>query len=206
MFGIINYGSFLLSSILLNITPGADIIYVLSRSVTGGKKIGLLSALGICTGIFIHTILVAMGLSALLISSPIAYKIMTILGAAYLVFLGLKTIFSKKTTLFNKKFEGDLNYKKIYFQGVVTNALNPKIALFFLSFLPQFVDTSISTTPLPFLLLGFTFLTTSTIWCCVVAFTSSFVSKLLNKSDKIAAIAEKITGIIYIILGINVLI
>ena len=206
MFGIINYGSFLLSSILLNITPGADIIYVLSRSVTGGKKIGLLSALGICTGIFIHTILVAMGLSALLISSPIAYKIMTILGAAYLVFLGLKTIFSKKTTLFNKKFEGDLNYKKIYFQGVVTNALNPKIALFFLSFLPQFVDTSISTTPLPFLLLGFTFLTTSTIWCCVVAFTSSFVSKLLNKSDKIATIAEKITGIIYIILGINVLI
>lgn len=206
MFGIINYGSFLLSSILLNITPGADIIYVLSRSVTGGKKIGLLSALGICTGIFIHTILVAMGLSALLISSPIAYKIMTILGAAYLVFLGLKTIFSKKTTLFNKKFEGDLNYKKIYFQGVVTNALNPKIALFFLSFLPQFVDTSISTTPLPFLLLGFTFLTTSTIWCCVVAFTSSFVSKLLNKSNKIAAIAEKITGIIYIILGINVLI
>ncbi len=206
MFGIINYGSFLLSSILLNITPGADIIYVLSRSVTGGKKIGLLSALGICTGIFIHTILVAMGLSALLISSPIAYKIMTILGAAYLVFLGLKTIFSKKTTLFNKKFEGDLNYKKIYFQGVVTNALNPKIALFFLSFLPQFVDTSISTTPLPFLLLGFTFLTTSTIWCCVVAFTSSFVSKLLNKSDKIGAIAEKITGIIYIILGINVLI
>lgn len=206
MFGIINYGSFLLSSILLNITPGADIIYVLSRSVTGGKKIGLLSALGICTGIFIHTILVAMGLSVLLISSPIAYKIMTILGAAYLVFLGLKTIFSKKTTLFNKKFEGDLNYKKIYFQGVVTNALNPKIALFFLSFLPQFVDTSISTTPLPFLLLGFTFLTTSTIWCCVVAFTSSFVSKLLNKSDKIAAIAEKITGIIYIILGINVLI
>lgn len=206
MFGIINYGSFLLSSILLNITPGADIIYVLSRSVTGGKKTGLLSALGICTGIFIHTILVAMGLSALLISSPIAYKIMTILGAAYLVFLGLKTIFSKKTTLFNKKFEGDLNYKKIYFQGVVTNALNPKIALFFLSFLPQFVDTSISTTPLPFLLLGFTFLTTSTIWCCVVAFTSSFVSKLLNKSDKIAAIAEKITGIIYIILGINVLI
>ena len=206
MFGIINYGSFLLSSILLNITPGADIIYVLSRSVTGGKKIGLLSALGICTGIFIHTILVAMGLSALLISSPIAYKIMTILGAAYLVFLGLKTIFSKKTTLFNKKFDGDLNYKKIYFQGVVTNALNPKIALFFLSFLPQFVDTSISTTPLPFLLLGFTFLTTSTIWCCVVAFTSSFVSKLLNKSDKIATIAEKITGIIYIILGINVLI
>ena len=206
MFGIINYGSFLLSLIFLHISLGADIIYVLSRSVTGGKKIGLLSALGICTGIFIHTILVAMGLSALLISSPIAYKIMTILGAAYLVFLGLKTIFSKKTTLFNKKFEGDLNYKKIYFQGVVTNALNPKIALFFLSFLPQFVDTSISTTPLPFLLLGFTFLTTSTIWCCVVAFTSSFVSKLLNKSNKIAAIAEKITGIIYIILGINVLI
>lgn len=116
MFGIINYGSFLLSSILLNITPGADIIYVLSRSVTGGKKTGLLSALGICTGIFIHTTLVAVGLSALLISSPIAYKIMTILGAAYLVFLGLKTIFSKKTTLFNKKFEGDLNYKKYIFR------------------------------------------------------------------------------------------
>jgi threonine/homoserine/homoserine lactone efflux protein len=204
MFGIINYFGFVASSVMLNITPGSDTIYILSRSAVGGKKEGIVSALGICTGILIHTILAAFGLSAILAGSKTAFNIMKLLGAAYLAAMGIVTLFSKKTIISSSDTEKK-PLMKIFRQGVLTNALNPKVALFFLALLPQFVSPDNTYGPIPFLILGLTFFSTSSVWCTIVAFVASFVSRLLNKNQKISVVATKITGIIYILLGLNVL-
>ncbi len=204
MLGITEYGLFLLSGILLNITPGTDIIYVLSRATVGGRKVGVISAFGICTGILIHTVLVALGLSAILASSKVAFNIMKILGAVYLVYMGIKTIASKET-MFQMGTENAQNLSSVFRQGVLTNALNPKVALFFLALLPQFVVPDNPYGPIPFLILGLTFFTTSIIWCLLLAYVASFVSGFLNKNEKVSKFANKFAGFVYILLGLNIL-
>ena len=205
MFGIINYGGFILSAVLLNLTPGSDTIYVLTRSVAGGRKTGVISALGISGGILTHTILAALGLSVILQQSPIAFDIVKYAGAAYLVFLGIKTVFSKKALLSTYDDSIDTSSAAVFGQGMLTNLLNPKLALFFLALLPQFVAPRNTYGALPFLLLGLTFFTTSTIWSVFLAFAASYASRLLEKSPKAQAAAGKISGAIYILLGLNVL-
>lgn len=205
MFGIVGYKMFILSGIILNITPGSDTIYILSKSGTGGRGVGIASALGISTGILVHTFLAALGLSVILAKSATAFAVMKLLGTAYLVFMGVRNILSG-TALFTeceqKKQESVL---KAYRQGVLTNILNPKVALFFLALLPQFVAADNSYGAIPFLILGLTFFGTSTLWCVFLAYMSSFVSRLLNKNAKIQAIANKAAGCIYIVLGLNIL-
>lgn len=205
MFGIINYNTFVLSSILLNITPGSDIIYVITRSVSGGRKIGAVSAAGICTGILLHTLLASLGLSAILASSSAAFNIMKVLGAAYLIVMGIRTVFQKSSILSTNKDSKKVSLSKTFREGVLTNALNPKVALFFLALLPQFVSPENTFGPLPFMMLGFTFFTTSIIWCLFLALVSSFAFNLLMKNEKVSKIATKATGLIYIILGLGVL-
>ena len=204
MFGIINYWMFLTSSVLLNITPGTDIIYVISRATVGGRKVGIVSAFGICTGILIHTVLASLGLSLILKSSAVAFNIMRGLGTAYLVYMGIKALV-KEDSILTANETKDEKLSAVFRQGVLTNALNPKVALFFLALLPQFVATNNPYGPVPFLLLGLTFFTTSIIWCIFLAYVASFASRLLNKSEKVSKIANKVTGIIYIILGFNIL-
>ena len=204
MLGITGYGMFLVSSVMLSITPGTDIIYVLSRASVGGRKVGVVSALGICTGILIHTVLVSLGLSVILASSAVAFNIMKILGALYLGFMGIKAIIAKDSLLTGKESKGE-KLSAVFRQGVLTNALNPKVALFFLALLPQFVAMDNPYGPLPFLLLGLTFFTTSIIWCIFLAYIASFASKFLNKNPKISGLANKFAGIVYIFLGLNIL-
>lgn len=204
MFGISEYGLFLLSGILLNITPGTDIIYVLSRASVGGRKVGIVSAFGICMGILIHTVLVALGLSAILASSPALFNAMKILGAVYLVYMGIKAIISKETML-EMGENAPKNLRAVFRQGVLTNALNPKVALFFLALLPQFVVADNPYGPLPFLVLGLTFFTTSIIWCLFLAYVASFVSGFLNKNERVSKLANKFAGCVYILLGLNIL-
>ena len=203
--GIINYGQFIVSAILLNLVPGSDTVYILTRAVVGGRKKGIISALGISTGILIHTLLAALGLSVILRESALAFNIMKFAGAGYLVFLGIKAIVSKKPLFDSDPESLDESPLKVYRQGVLTNALNPKVALFFLALLPQFVSQSAGSSPLPFLVLGLTFFTTSTIWSVIVAFASSFANALLRKNEKVQNGAGKATGIVYILLGLNVL-
>lgn len=205
MLGIINYGAFVLSSVLLNITPGSDIIYVITRSISGGRRVGVVSAAGICTGILLHTLLASLGLSAILASSETAFNVMKILGAAYLIVMGIRTIFQKSSILSTKGTVKQDSLSKTFREGVLTNALNPKVALFFLALLPQFVSLDNSFGPLPFMMLGFTFFTTSIIWCLFLAFVSSFAFDLLMKNERVSRIATKATGVIYIFLGLGVL-
>lgn len=206
MFGIVAYPAFLLSSVLLNMTPGADTIYVLSRSAVGGRRAGIVSALGISSGVLIHTTLAAFGLSILLAQSALAFNAVKLAGALYLIVMGVRTMLSHESLFrFDGGGERGESLWKVYRQGVLTNALNPKVALFFLALLPQFVDQNNPFGPLPFLLLGLSFFCTNTVWLTLLAFISSFFSLLLQKSPLAHTIATKASGCIYILLGLNVL-
>ena len=204
MFGIINFEAFLIAGLIMNLTPGADTMYIVGKSITQGKKAGILSALGISTGAIFHVIFATLGLTIVLAKSATAFEIVKYLGAAYLIFLGLKTIFKKANRKFELNNENEVvNYRKIYFSGVITNILNPKVALFFLAFLPQFIDPNYVQSSLPFLTLGITFLLTGTIWCLILALFASKLSDRIRKNYKIIMWLDKITGGIFVALGIK---
>lgn len=204
MFGIINFETFLIAGLILNLTPGADTMYILGRSISQGKKAGVLSALGISTGAIFHIIFATLGLSIILEKSAIAFEIVKYVGAAYLIFLGFKAILKKPDENFELSKENQVtNYRKIYISGVFTNILNPKVALFFLAFLPQFIDPSYEVNYLPFLILGITFLTTGTIWCLILALFMSKLSNQIRKNYKIKNWLDKITGVLFLTLGIK---
>jgi RhtB (resistance to homoserine/threonine) family protein len=204
MIGIINFEAFLFAAIVLNITPGADTMYILGRSISQGKRAGILSALGISTGSIFHIILATLGLSVILAKSAMAFEIVKYAGAVYLIFLGIKLLVSKTKEKFeiDKKFE-KRSSKKIFLSGVLTNLLNPKVALFFLAFIPQFIDPAYAESPLPFLILGLTFLFTGTIWCLILAVFASKLSNRIRENHKIKSWLNKITGSIFVVLGIK---
>ncbi len=205
MTGILHFETFLLTGILLNITPGNDTIFILSRSIAQGRKAGIVSALGIGTGSIVHTLLAAFGLSLIIAESIVIFNIIKYAGAAYIIYIGLKMLFGKSqmnTDLPASNKSAD--YVKIYRDGIITNVLNPKVALFFIAFLPQFIDPNLRNTILPFLTLGITFITTGTIWCLILAvFASAFFIKLKD-NKRISVYINKFCGITLIGLGIKV--
>lgn len=203
MFGIINYKLFILSSILLNLTPGSDTIYILGKGISNGKKAAIISALGISVGCLVHTILAAFGLSAVLSKSILAFNIVKWIGAIYLIYLGIKSFKSKGFSLEETTNENAIPLKKIFTEGILTNILNPKVALFFLSFMPQFIAQDNNHGALPFLILGFTFVISGTIWCQILAISSSLMTKKLKENPRISDRLNKITGIVFVALGIK---
>lgn len=204
MFGIINFETFLIAGILLNLTPGADTMYILGRAISQGKKAGILSALGISTGAIFHVIFATLGLSIILAKSAVAFMIVKYLGAAYLIYLGVKSLgFRAKGQLELETKAEHVGNKRIYMSGILTNILNPKVALFFLAFLPQFIDPNYAQSSLSFLVLGLTFLCTGTIWCLTLALFASRLSDRIRRNYKIKVWLDRITGGIFIMLGIK---
>ena len=206
MYGIENYWGFLVAGILLNLTPGADTIYILTRSISQGKRAGIYSVLGISTGVLVHTTLASLGLSIILAKSVVAYNIVRYVGVAYLFYLGVRMIV-EKNNLFESRDQkiASTSLIKIYWQGLLTNVLNPKVALFFLSFLPQFINPEYANGAMPFIILGLTFLITGTLWCLFLASSASLVSKTLRDNDRIGRIMQKVSGVVFIGLGIKLL-
>src|SRR5689334_6167215 len=153
MFGIHDFGLFLAAGILLNLTPGPDTVYILGRSIAQGRKAGIASALGISVGSIFHTCAAALGLSAILATSAIAFGTIKLFGGAYLVFLGIKMILDRRQQLSVPSSFRRRTNMAAFRQGILTNILNPKVALFFLAFLPQFIDPSSNTKVIAFLLL-----------------------------------------------------
>ncbi|UII28280.1 LysE family translocator [Fulvivirga maritima] len=201
--GIINYETFLIAGIILNITPGADTLYIMSRSISQGTKAGIFSVLGIISGAIGHIILASLGLSIILAQSAMAFQIVKYLGAAYLIFMGIKSIISSSKSGLSLNSKPPQRHRKIYISGVFTNLLNPKVALFFLAFLPQFIDHEHSESPAPFLILGLTFLTTGTIWCVIVAVFAGRLSEKFRQNPKIKTWLDRVSGTIFIALGIK---
>ncbi|MGD6891397.1 LysE family translocator [Bacillus mobilis] len=203
MYGIINYEVFLLTGILLNLIPGADTMYIVGRSISQGRKAGVYSVFGIITGSLVHTLLVAFGLSIILTKSIVLFNTVKVIGVIYLVYLGIKMILDKTNVAFQAS-SNKLNIRKIYVQGLLTSLTNPKVSLFFIAFLPQFIDTKASG-PMPFIILGLTFTVTGLLWCLFVAYFSSYVTKKLRGNQKVGMILNKITGLIFIGMGLKLL-
>lgn len=205
MSGIINFEAFLLAGVLLNITPGNDTIFILTKSIGQSKKAGIISAFGISAGCLVHTLLAAFGLSIIIAQSILLFNIIKYAGAAYILYMGYKML-TDKTQLQGGNAENAeaVSYWKIFRDGILTNILNPKVALFFIAFLPQFIDPSLKNTVLPFIILGVTFIITGTIWCIILAvFAAEIFSKMKNNSN-IAIYINKICGLTLIGLGIKV--
>lgn len=206
MYGIENYCGFILAGILLNLTPGADTMYILTRSISQGRRAGIYSVLGITSGGLFHTVFAALGLSIILAKSALAFNIIKYAGVIYLAYLGIKMIMEKNNIFDGNNqqiVKGDL--LKIYRQGLFTNLLNPKVALFFLSLLPQFINPDNANGPIPFLILGVTFMTTGTLWCLFLAHSASLITKTLRENDRIGKIMQKVSGFVFIGLGIKIL-
>lgn len=205
MTGIVNFEVFLFTAIMLNLTPGTDTMYIISRSISQGRLAGIYSALGIGAGSIIHTLLAAFGLSILLMQSALLFNIIKIVGAMYLSYLGIKMLLAKSTSS-KQEILPALDHKKIFLQGMLTNVTNPKVALFFLAFLPQFIQANPSSlNPIPFIILGLTFTLTGGIWCTVIAIFSSLATNKLRGNSKVGSLLNKTTGIVFIGMGIQII-
>ena len=203
MFGIHDFGLFLAAGFLLNLTPGPDTLYILGRSVAQGREAGLASALGISVGSIFHTCAAALGLSAILATSVLAFVAIKLLGGAYLVFLGIKMILDRRRELALPSNFRRRTTLAAFRQGVLTNVLNPKVALFFLAFLPQFIDPASNMKIAAFMTLGLTFVTTGTIWCLVLTWFASSFSKRFRNNEAVAQWLNRTAGAIFVFLGLR---
>jgi threonine/homoserine/homoserine lactone efflux protein len=201
MFGIHDFGLFLAAAILLNLTPGPDTAYILGRTIVHGREAGIASALGISVGTIFHTCAAALGLSAILATSAVAFGAIKLLGGAYLIFLGLKVFFERSGQLSLPSNFRRRTTAAAFRQGVLTNVLNPKVALFFLAFLPQFIDPASGTKVVAFLFLGLTFVTTGTIWCFILAWFASAFSERLRANETVAQWLNRTAGALFVFLG-----
>jgi len=193
-----------LASLVLNITPGNDMIYVASRSAGQGTKAGIVSAFGIMVGCMVHVIAAVAGLSAIIMKSATTFDIIKFAGAGYLIYLGVKSLLNKKSSFkLTDKIE-KIPYNKMFWQGVVTNVLNPKVALFFLAFLPPFIDPHQAHPQWQILFLGVWFDCSGTLVNVIVAVLFGKMGNWLSDSPRYVRLQEKFTGLLLIGLGIKV--
>ncbi len=206
MLGIHDLWLFILSGLLLNITPGPDTAYIIGRSVQIGWRGGVAAALGICAGCLVHVFAAAVGLSALLAASSTAFTIVKWIGAAYLLYSGLQMLRWKapQDLLASSVEKPAIRLSQVFWQGALTNALNPKVALFFLAFLPQFVDADAPQKALAFMVLGLMFIGTGGTWCLLVAVFAARAARRVRQSGKGLVWINRALGGVFIYLGIRV--
>jgi threonine/homoserine/homoserine lactone efflux protein len=203
MFGVHDFALFVTTGIVLNLTPGPDTLYILGRSIAHGRPAGVASALGISAGSLVHTGAAALGLSAVLATSAWAFAFVKLAGAAYLIFLGVRALLEKQPELSLPAHFKRRGAVAAFRQGILTNILNPKVALFFLAFLPQFIDANAPSKTAAFVLLGLTFVTTGTIWCLILAWFSSAFSARLRESPTVTAWLNRAVGSLFVFLGLR---
>ncbi|NJM72837.1 MAG: LysE family translocator [Scytonema sp. RU_4_4] len=193
---------FCIAAIVLIITPGPDMLYVIARSVGQGKIAGIVSALGVGAGVLVHILAATIGLSALLMTSALAYNIVKYVGAAYLIYLGIRTILSSKEQNTLRTLQG-ISLKTTFTQGVLSSVLNPKLALFFIAFLPQFVDSTQGKIALQIAVLGLVFITMTTPWLISVALLSSSLGSWLQNNSRWRYFQQWFTGSVLVCLGVR---
>lgn len=198
-----DFFTFLVLSLFIVMSPGIDTALITKRTISGEKKDGYKMALGLATGCLVHTFAAAFGISAILMQSAVAFEIVKYVGAIYLMYLGLSSfISSKKKEVTNVKNENNFEMKKsAYKQGLLSNILNPKVALFFLTFLPQFVKNGENTTQ-QLIMMGFIYTLLSIAWFFVFVFLINYVRKWLM-SPKVQGIMDKTTGLVLIVFGLK---
>lgn len=213
MLGITGFTLFIVAVMLLSVTPGPDTAYIVGRSVAQGRGAGVVSALGIALGCIVHTLACAFGLTALLAASVTAFTIVKFAGAIYLIYLGVRLIFEKpavaKTS--GKPSEAEetrvraapKSLQQLFTQGFVTNVLNPKVVLFFVSFIPQFVAADSAHKTLAFLALGLVFVLVSTFWNTIVAWVAGSVTQRFSGKPSVKLWLDRVVGSAFVGLGIK---
>jgi len=192
--------SFIAVSMLLTISPGPDILYVITQSITSGKRAGIATAMGLCTGLMVHTAAAAFGVSEILRQSAGAFSILKYAGAAYLFYLAWKAFAENRDNQINThpvKKSG----KSLYRQGILMNILNPKVALFFLAFLPQFVNTHSGSIPAQMVILGLLFIIQAIVIFTLVAVFAGIFGDKLARNQKLAKQINYIKGSVFILIG-----
>jgi threonine/homoserine/homoserine lactone efflux protein len=201
-FGIQHYEAFLLASIALNLTPGLDTFYILTRSGREGHAVGLAAALGINAGCIVHTLAAVLGISAILMTSALAFSVLKYLGAAYLVWIGLRMLLSRAAARQPTETRG-LGLGAAFRQGMLTNVLNPKVALFFLAFLPQFVSMHAMHPQIGLVLLGLSFIGTGMTWSTVLALAGGHIHRLLTAKPKLGQWMDRACGMVLVAFGVK---
>jgi threonine/homoserine/homoserine lactone efflux protein len=205
MFGTQDLGLFVSAGLLLNVTPGQDTMYIVGRSLAQGRRAGVVSALGIASGSLVHTVVAATGLAAVLAASPLAFGGIRWAGAAYLAYLGFGMILAPPREVADADGPGAAvlggGLLRTYGQGVLTNVLNPKVSLFFLAFLPQFIDPSSASKAGSMLFLGAVFTFNGTLWCLALAVFAAGISQRVRGSPAAAGWMKKLVGAVFVGLG-----
>ncbi|QSN61363.1 LysE family translocator [Caballeronia sp. M1242] len=209
MLGITGFAFFLVAVFLLNVTPGPDTAYIVGRSVAQGRGAGIVSALGISAGCVVHTLACAFGLTAILAASATAFTVVKIAGAIYLIYLGVRLIFTKHEAASDvasakaSARTAPKSLRQLFTQGFVTNVLNPKVVLFFVSFFPQFVAADSQHKTLAFLTLGLVFIAMSTVWNSFVAWIAGSVTQRFSGKPGVKKWLDRGVGGAFVGLGIK---
>ena len=207
MSGTQNLWLFIVSGLLLNITPGPDSLFIMARSATQGWRAGFVAAAGIGSGVWVHVFAAALGLSALLATSAAAFTVVKIAGAAYLVWIGIGML-RERARPDAAQATADaaprpIAYAAIYRQGFLTNVLNPKVALFFLAFVPQFIAHDAPSKPLAFIVLGAIFAFNGMLWCLALALFTALASRRVRVSSAVGLWLGRTMGAVFLALGVK---
>jgi threonine/homoserine/homoserine lactone efflux protein len=205
---VVDFNSYLLfigASIILCIVPGPDMIYLLSRTIAQGKKAGFAAALGINLGGYFHLTAAILGISAIIATSAIAFTILKYCGAAYLIYIGFKAILSNSSSAIDSSDnEAQLSIKSIFWQGFISDVLNPKVAIFFISLLPQFIQAdNNNNTFTQLIILGITVNIIALLINFVLVWFSHSVSSSLRQSNRVSKVLNNVMGTIFISLGLK---
>jgi threonine/homoserine/homoserine lactone efflux protein len=204
MLGTHDLALFVISGLLLNFTPGADTLYIVGRSTLQGARAGAVAAVGIGAGCCVHMLAAALGLSALLAASATAFTAVKFIGAGYLIYLGVSLWRSgPRPHAASRAPVPRAPLRVVFAQGVLTNVLNPKVALFFLAFLPQFVDAGAPYKLVAFLFLGLVFNFNGTLWNLFVAWSAAKVGGRVAARGRAAAWLSRVAGTAFVALGIK---
>ena len=204
--GIHDLPLFVVSGLLLNIMPGPDSLLIMTRSATQGARAGCTAAWGIGSGTFVHIFAAALGLSAILATSAMAFGVVKLAGAAYILYLAWGMLRSKRSadaTVAAPRAIAALPYRKIFLQGALTNILNPKVALFFLAFVPQFIDANAPHKALAFIALGCIFNINGMLWCNALALFTASASARVRLHPILSQWLNRATGGLFVWLGIK---
>ena len=211
--GIDHLALFVVAGIVLNLTPGPDVLYIVTNALRSGARAGMVAALGITAGCFVHILAAAIGVSALMAASATAFTLLKWAGAAYLVYVGLRMLMAKAPAsnashamvsgAANARGTSGEGLKRVFFQGFWTNALNPKVALFFLAFVPQFIAPRVHNKPLAFLLLGLLF-NFNGLWINIGwAAAAAWMARRMTSVQRAMQGLERTAGLMFIGFGLK---
>lgn len=200
-YSLLHWMSFFTAAVLLNLSPGPDIAYILGQTLRSGRRHGVAAMLGIWTGAALHVVMAAVGLSAVLATSALAFSIVKWVGAAYLIWLGINMLLSKGDQFVSAEKTGNKNLSAIYWQGVLVSALNPKVAIFFLAFLPQFIVEGAGPAEAQLLLHGSLIIAVAAVIEPPLVIAGAKLGAFLKRKPRVGVWMDRGLGALFVALG-----